>query len=514
MIMPGLILAGLLRSCTSNSSEVQRECSQPISIDKTSSVELSEAINSMYAYYENSGICYTYLVDFLDVDDDDEVEVDTLAGCKWFTRGWTFQELVAPSFLELYSSGWKEIGTKISLSRQIARITGIDEKVLTGAASPSSHLVATRLSWAAKRQTTKAEDGAYCLMCLFKINMPLIYGEGEGAFRRLQDEILKSTEDYSILAWGLFPNNPVSALIIDRRWIAANLNSFSLSQSYHPALAIGVTNFACQYMYASLSPGPSPNRLGDNEVDGSPPILTSRGLKICLDLLQVYDHTYYLAYLNILLDGAALCIFLRKSGPMNKFCRASWMGPMSPQLGEPIQAGFVLMNPGHLHLFRTSSIYIAHDRKDNYLRFQPSLLQSRHEIPIDASAVRGGCEVVGGPVFDTYQESSLRRLIWFRFGAQPPCIIVVGHCFCLILDENVQDEALRAVVGNLYSEEFNCWNDAAVAITVDRVRAFDCENTDRAVKRYGSELKLTVSMKRRPKDNRTGLVAVFMTDHE
>lgn len=61
--------------------------------------------------------------------------------------------------------------------------------------------VATRMSWVARRQTTVPEDTAYCLLGIFDVAMPMLYGEGEKAFMRLQEEILKRTADESIFAW-------------------------------------------------------------------------------------------------------------------------------------------------------------------------------------------------------------------------------------------------------------------------------------------------------------------------
>lgn len=162
-------------------------------IDKTSNTELSEAINSMYRWYFESVQCYAYLLDVNDIGDFERSE--------WFTRGWTLQELIAPEDVYFVDKDWKVFGTKAGLCTQISKCTGIPETVLTGSAEINSASVAQRMSWAARRKTTRREDAAYCLMGLFGLNMPLLYGEGENAFLRLQQEILKECDDQSILAW-------------------------------------------------------------------------------------------------------------------------------------------------------------------------------------------------------------------------------------------------------------------------------------------------------------------------
>ncbi|KAI1337570.1 HET-domain-containing protein [Xylariaceae sp. FL0016] len=164
-------------------------------IDKTSSSELSEAINSMYRWYAESDICYAFLSDF--------------SSSRWFTRGWTLQELLAPRKVEFYNSHWQFVGTKASLVEQLVFITRIDEQSLLGCGSILDVPVARKLSWAASRETTRVEDIAYCLMGLFGVNMPLLYGEGKKAFMRLQGEIIQQTNDHTIL---LLSNRPPDSI--------------------------------------------------------------------------------------------------------------------------------------------------------------------------------------------------------------------------------------------------------------------------------------------------------------
>lgn len=168
-------------------------------IDKTSSAELSEAINSMYQWYSDAKICYVYLSDiqFNAV----RLDSNSLARSAWFTRGWTLQELIAPQSVVFFVQDWTTIGTKRDLCLVISTITNIDEEILLGSKRPHEVSVARRMSWASHRETTRKEDIAYCLLGLFDVSMPLLYGEGEKAFSRLQEEIMKNSDDQTLFAW-------------------------------------------------------------------------------------------------------------------------------------------------------------------------------------------------------------------------------------------------------------------------------------------------------------------------
>lgn len=167
-------------------------------IDKSSSAELSEAINSMYAWYEKSAKCYAYLADV----DRLELPEDTgqFAKSRWFTRGWTLQELIAPRQVTFYSRDWISLGAKADLCKRLSTITGIDIGILAGG-DHQSVSVARKMFWASTRETKRTEDMAYCLLGLFSVNMPLMYGEGRNSFIRLQEEIIKIYDDQSIFAW-------------------------------------------------------------------------------------------------------------------------------------------------------------------------------------------------------------------------------------------------------------------------------------------------------------------------
>ncbi|KAE8411048.1 heterokaryon incompatibility protein-domain-containing protein [Aspergillus pseudocaelatus] len=148
-------------------------------IDKTSSAELSEAINSMFAWYQEANVCYAYLSDVPQ----------------------TLQELIAPREAIFDDGNWEKLGDKASLGTRISQCTRIPESILSCEKELDMFSTAQRMSWAAERQTTRVEDRAYCLMGLFGVNMPLIYGERDAAFIRLQEEILRISEDHSLFAW-------------------------------------------------------------------------------------------------------------------------------------------------------------------------------------------------------------------------------------------------------------------------------------------------------------------------
>ncbi|KAF1847723.1 HET-domain-containing protein [Cucurbitaria berberidis CBS 394.84] len=163
-------------------------------IDKSSSSELSEAINSMWRWYRDAQVCYAYLRDV-------PAGTDAFAASEWFTRGWTLQELLAPAKVVLYNASWKPIGTKKELAFEISIVTRIDKYYLSSDASALERAsIAEKMSWASARVTKRPEDVAYSLLGIFDINMPLLYGEGTRAFQRLQEEIMKQSDDQSIFA--------------------------------------------------------------------------------------------------------------------------------------------------------------------------------------------------------------------------------------------------------------------------------------------------------------------------
>ena len=151
----------------------------------------------MFSWYKFAQICYVYLSDVPSADEDHFASNSYFRQSKWFRRGWTLQELLAPARVEFYSQDWVEFGTKSSLEDLIKSITGI-----TRLFTYEDACIAQKMSWAADRETTRKEDQAYCLMGLFDVNMTTLYGEGSTkAFIRLQEEIIRQTDDDSIFAW-------------------------------------------------------------------------------------------------------------------------------------------------------------------------------------------------------------------------------------------------------------------------------------------------------------------------
>ena len=169
-------------------------------IDKTSSSELSEAINSMYIWYRLSEVCYVYLAD-VPGRLGRKATVEAVRKSRWFTRGWTLQELIASPNVIFFTNQWTEIGTKETLQTLIVNITQIHGKVLRDADKMEEFSIAQKMCWASKRVTTRIEDIAYCLLGIFGVHMPMLYGEGDYAFVRLQEEIMRNTADHSIFAW-------------------------------------------------------------------------------------------------------------------------------------------------------------------------------------------------------------------------------------------------------------------------------------------------------------------------
>ena len=187
-------------------------------IDKKSSAELTEAINSMFNWYRRAAVCYVYLADVVwnpgnleDLENSRRI----FRNSEWFRRGWTLQELLAPYRLCFFDYAWISIGAAHKSPKPLEAVSpliidicaasGISEDdffdfpIRNFYVTPVS--VARKMSWLSHRETSRVEDIAYCAMGLFDVNMPLIYGEGKKAFERLQLEIIKISDDESIFAW-------------------------------------------------------------------------------------------------------------------------------------------------------------------------------------------------------------------------------------------------------------------------------------------------------------------------
>jgi hypothetical protein len=191
-------------------------------IDKTSSAELSEAINSMFRWYQEANICYGYLADVNDRA--------SVAASRWMTRGWTLQELLAPKAIHFYSSDWTPLGDRKDLTQELLKGTGIPAEFLAGRPVHDAS-VAQRMSWLAPRRTTRVEDMAYCMLGIFDINMPPLYGDGRKAFLRLQEEIIRVSNDHTIFCWTWTPER------VPAGWgsmLAPSPHVFGSAQDYRP----------------------------------------------------------------------------------------------------------------------------------------------------------------------------------------------------------------------------------------------------------------------------------------
>ena len=165
-------------------------------IDKTSSAELSEAINSMFRWYRKAAKCYVYLSDVTAANCSQTQWQSAFRQSTWFTRGWTLQELLAPRSVEFFSHDNERLGDKVSLEQQIHEATGITVRALQGMPLVQFSLD-ERLQWMVNRKTTIEEDFAYCLLGVLNIHIPLLYGEGaENACFRLFEEINKRSDVY------------------------------------------------------------------------------------------------------------------------------------------------------------------------------------------------------------------------------------------------------------------------------------------------------------------------------
>jgi hypothetical protein len=166
-------------------------------INKANFTELSEAINSMFRWFRDATRCYVYLSDVPDPNDPTSTVESAFSVSRWFKRGWTLQELIAPSSVQFFSRKGELLGSKRSREKQIHQITGIAVEALRGN-SLFEFDVTERLSWTAGRETKLEEDSAYCLLGIFNVHMPLIYGEGQqNALDRLHRKVQKSFKSAS-----------------------------------------------------------------------------------------------------------------------------------------------------------------------------------------------------------------------------------------------------------------------------------------------------------------------------
>jgi hypothetical protein len=192
----------------------------------------------MYLWYKLAISCYAYLSD-VDISHPNFLSskefTSAFKSSRWFTRGWTLQELLAPKDVVFFSRKWQPLGSKDVLCSLIQEATGIPQLALLGA-ELDRFCIAERMSWASKRVTTRAEDRDYSLLGLFGVNMPMLYGEGHRAFIRLQEEIMQKSDDQSLFAWAdeALSRAPSTGIL------AASPKAFANSKRMH---TMGVRSF-------------------------------------------------------------------------------------------------------------------------------------------------------------------------------------------------------------------------------------------------------------------------------
>ncbi|KAH9845487.1 HET-domain-containing protein [Teratosphaeria destructans] len=216
-------------------------------IDKRSSAELSEAINSMWDWYSQATECLAFLVDVSPIPQESDqlgrkMLLKGLQLSEWFRRGWTLQELLAPRVVTFYTSHWQVIGEKCDpdILSALSQVTRIPKPCLLSQTALRTRCVAHRFSWAARRTTSRPEDMAYCLLGLMGVNMPLLYGEGDKAFLRLQQEIVKQSDDESIFAWRFIapPTGFMSGVLAPKVQDFSESGDVNLLQGERPPYAI------------------------------------------------------------------------------------------------------------------------------------------------------------------------------------------------------------------------------------------------------------------------------------
>lgn len=179
----------------------------------TSNAALTESLNALAEIYRKARLCIVYLHDLLDTEAPYfDLELG-LSGCSWIRHVWMLPHLIFSTVLSFYDAQWKHIGSKSELVPELSRITSIDEDVLEDAKSLGNHSNSAKMSWAAGLSADRIEDVAYSLLAIFNVHMAINYGEGMNSFLRLQEEILKRTGDYSLLAWQPRTNQPYRGIL-------------------------------------------------------------------------------------------------------------------------------------------------------------------------------------------------------------------------------------------------------------------------------------------------------------
>lgn len=325
----------------------------------------------MFGWYRNAAVCYIYLSDVM-WSADDAILDQQLRTSRWFTRGWTLQELIAPRNAEFYSADWRKIATKDQICTLLSSITGVDEKILKGA--PLSDVsIARRMSWASHRKTTRIEDTAYCLFGIFDINLPLIYGEGHKAFRRLQEAIMTTTHDQSLFAWGRFVDHPSG--LIDRE-LDLGFRPISWKPPEQRGLLLGLFATSPGDFRDSSEISPVDHGFAHELNRGRPPALVNGGVLIKLVIDEECLSTLYW-------DRPAIALPIKAEIAV-LLCRVGNTGSSL--------IGFLLHLWGDDYCSRTDQIFRI-DAFVSYCRFK-RLTRTRHVIPYRQFQLRNGDIVI------------------------------------------------------------------------------------------------------------------------
>ncbi len=413
-------------------------------IDKTSSSELSEAINSMYSWYAYSGACYAFLRDVNPPTSDPKWRA-TFKRSKWFKRGWTLQELIASRIVIFLSKGWEVLGSKHSLAADISSETGIDIEVLTFQKSVEEIPIARRMAWAHSRETSRLEDEAYCLMGIFGASIQTNYGEGRYAFIRLQEKILSQSTDQTIFAWGGFYDEPSSSLLPS--------NASSIPASGTPSNlsldSVAPLWFLKQYLLAPSPKDFEPSRCL-NMVSLPRDVFQRRlGLSFQEDLYQLFDITPYglrtqFPLLNLSSDhhltSATHCAILACEDPDKGFL-ALLLRPRGQVDGNEFFAGAKVVKHDEKNF--NSDEPFGRDRTwDNYCRLM--------YITPEQLSLLG--KVLSGPSSDPHHEPTAVRVL---------SSVYIPHFASRSAIELDRDSSLHAVLREMsgrFEVEFCPWS--------------------------------------------------------
>ncbi|KAJ3554490.1 hypothetical protein NPX13_g10598 [Xylaria arbuscula] len=370
-------------------------------IDKSSSAELSESINSMFKWYEHAAVCYVFLSDFFP-------ERMRLIECRWWTRGWTLQELLAPDDIVFYDAEWRPVGSKESLVAEIAEITRIEQSCIQDKRKIPQYSVSQRMSWAAFRRTTRMEDEAYCLLGIFSINMPLLYGEGRMAFRRLQEEIIKRSSDMTIFFWD-WPESDVDAIDADHQ----SSNELQLSSLFAEApSSFGAVRPLLPFV--SVFPELSITNKG---------VLFSHVLQLAVTTVKGKQCQLYGFWLGQWYNTVPSGILLRKVGP-GMFCRVRhttirrtadpWKGSDTtfyiipdPDLGTETK----------MYQYRHYALHLPYDEQFSVQRVTPRrLYDATDRVFLHTPEILWGLELVLRRPISNWLFSSIKPISRFSTG--------------------------------------------------------------------------------------------------